>query len=216
MCGGVPSVGVDISPRDFSCRYPTDERGQAPWSVVSYLWPCITKLKAAEASLILDQLQFLRKMESVGQSKSRESIYHFVRGVVGLAFEFSVGNGNGPLDLAANPRFLEFVQCVEEFFATRRDVKWYADRLDCSQRTLNRACQQTTGESAKTVINHRVIIEAKRLLTQNADSVNFVAESLGFNATTNFVRYFRNETGVTPQVFRDEHTWPSTSESEKA
>ncbi|MEM8736341.1 MAG: AraC family transcriptional regulator, partial [Planctomycetota bacterium] len=57
---------------------------------------------------------------------------------------------------------------------------------------------------AKVLLSRRVVLEAKRLLAQSQESVNAVAERLGFGETTNFVRYFRGESGLTPQAFREE------------
>lgn len=178
---------------------------QASWSVVSYIWPQSTVLQPTESATLLEQFQFLRRMESDLVDGFNACSVHFVRGIIELAFEFSRRNQIQPTDTTASNRFLRFVQLLEEHFDSRREIKWYAEQLDCSQRTLNRACEHTTGETAKRLLTRRVIIEAKRLLTQSGDSVNSVGLQLGFAETTNFVRYFRSEVGMTPQGFRESH-----------
>ena len=174
-----------------------------PWSVMCHLWPSITKLDPEEAGLLDQQLSILQRLDAIGSERGGNAANHHVCGIIALAFELAKKSQREPKDLVSNPRFFEFVQLVEQSFTSRRDVKWYAEQMECSQRTLNRDCQNVTGKSAKAVLSERVIIEAKRFLTYGADSVNAVAAKLGFGATTNFVRYFRNETGMTPQEFRN-------------
>ena len=176
---------------------------QAPWAVVSYIWPQSTMLQPAESATVLQQFQFLRRIENDLVDGFNACSLHFVRGIIELAFEFSRRNRIQSADMTASDRFLRFVQLVEQYFDSRRDTKWYAEQLDCSQRTLTRACEQTTGESAKSLLTGRVIIEAKRLLIQSGDSVNGIGLKLGFAETTNFVRFFRTEIGMTPQKFRE-------------
>ena len=181
------------------------EAKQAPWSIMSYRWPSITKLKPREAGLLGKQMEFLCNLQLNYPDSLGPAANHHVCGIIALAFELSKKNHDEPIDWQLNQRFLEFVQLVEQFFTIRRDAKWYARRMDCSSRTLNRICQRTTSKPAKALLTERVVIEAKRFLTYGEVSVNVVGENLGFSATTNFVRYFKNETGMTPQEFRSAH-----------
>ena len=179
-----------------------DEK-RVPWSIMCYRWPSVTKLKPKETKLLESQFEFLESLDlNVPNNNGVAAKYH-ICGIIALAFELAKKNHGEPTEWRSNRQFFEFVQLVEESFAVRRDVTWYAKQMDCSKRTLNRICQRMMGKTAKAFLSERVVIEAKRLLAYEADSVNEVAEKLGFGATTNFVRYFRNETGVTPQAFKD-------------
>lgn len=167
-----------------------------------YRWPSVTRLKTKETELLKLQLEFLDTLDLIVPDSSGAAAQYHVCGIIALAFELAKKNRDEPAELRSNRQFLAFVQLVEESFASRRDVTWYATQLDCSQRTLNRICQRMMGKTAKEFLSERVVIEAKRLLAYETDTVNEVAERLGFGATTNFVRYFRNETGMTPQEFK--------------
>lgn len=179
--------------------------GPAPWSIMCYLWPSVTTLTSQQAQLLDQQMELLRRLESIESGNYFTAANHHVCGIIALAFEFARANQVESKELFSCDRFHEFVQLVEQSFDSRRDVKWYAERLDCSQRTLNRICQKMNGETAKAFLSQRVIIEAKRMLIHGMDSVNDMSFRLGFAATTNFVRYFKNETGMTPMEFRKEH-----------
>jgi AraC-like DNA-binding protein len=85
-----------------------------------------------------------------------------------------------------------------------RRVEDYADRLDCSVRTLTRACLALTGRSAKQLIDERVALEACRVLATTDLPVAEVGRRLGFDEPTNFGRFFAREVGQSPGAFRAE------------
>ncbi len=57
--------------------------------------------------------------------------------------------------------------------------------------------------SAKALLVGRIVLEAKRLLAHSAAPVAAIAADLGFEEATNFVKFFRRETGLTPGLFRE-------------
>ena len=73
-----------------------------------------------------------------------------------------------------------------------------AARLGYATRTLSRACNEVVGRSAKQVVDERVVLEAKRLLSQSGTTVSQVARTIGFSEPTNFAKYFRRQTSLTP------------------
>ncbi|MBE1488626.1 helix-turn-helix transcriptional regulator [Plantactinospora soyae] len=91
---------------------------------------------------------------------------------------------------------------VERSYGQTRRVEDYAGRLECSVRTLTRACLAATGRSAKQVIDDRVALEARRLLAATDLPVAEVGRRLGFPEPTNFGRFFQREVGHSPGAFR--------------
>jgi AraC-like DNA-binding protein len=173
------------------------------WSTMCYRWPAITTLGDQQLELLLNQLEFLEKLEDrLPENNGATARYH-VCGIVSLAFELSKRNHNEPTEWRSDRQFLDFVQLVEECYTQRRDTSWYAKRLDCSPRTLNRICQKMLGKTAKAFLQQRVVVEAKRSLAYEGDSIGNVAERLGFTETSNFARFFKLETGMSPQDFRN-------------
>jgi AraC-like DNA-binding protein len=51
-----------------------------------------------------------------------------------------------------------------------------------------------------------VALEAKRLLVHTALPIAVIANRLGFDEPTNFVKFFRREVRQSPGAFRGEHT----------
>jgi AraC-like DNA-binding protein len=100
--------------------------------------------------------------------------------------------------------FRQFRLDVERSYTITRRVEDYAAGLDCSVRTLTRACLAATGRSAKQVIDDRAALEAKRLLSCTELPVAEIGQRLGFPEPTNFGRFFHREVGTSPGSFRAE------------
>ncbi|WP_327059348.1 AraC family transcriptional regulator [Kitasatospora sp. YST-16] len=59
-----------------------------------------------------------------------------------------------------------------------------------------------TGHGAKTFIDERLVLEAKRLLLHSSSTAAAIGDRLGSPSTTVFTRFFRHRTGETPAAFR--------------
>ncbi len=78
----------------------------------------------------------------------------------------------------------------------------YADKLGTSYKTLNLICKAATGKTAKQLIDEHRILEAKLRLRVDTLQVQQLAGLLGFDEPSNFVKYFKKHTGMTPNQFR--------------
>ena len=103
---------------------------------------------------------------------------------------------------ATHEAYIWFRDEIDRRFSEWHQVTHYADRLGYSPRTLNRLARAHTGRSAKQLIDERVVLEAKRLLSHGDAPVAEIAEQLGFDDPSNFSAYFRTRAGVTPGAFR--------------
>lgn len=103
----------------------------------------------------------------------------------------------------AGTAFIRFRDAVEREFADKHQVQDYARALGYSVRTLTRACREMTGQSAKQLIDDRVVLEAKRLLVHTDLSSTAVGARVGLSSPTAFTKFFRTRTGKTPKAFRD-------------
>jgi AraC-like DNA-binding protein len=105
----------------------------------------------------------------------------------------------------ARPRgtvFELFEEALEQRFRETRSVAEYARRLGYSERTLARAAAEAAGATPKAVIAARVLLEAKRLLVNTELGIGRIAVHLGFSEPTNFTKFFRKGTGLSPEAFR--------------
>lgn len=95
-----------------------------------------------------------------------------------------------------------FSQMLEMNFQQRLSVLDYANKLGYSQSTLARACLAVTQQTPKTLMDQRLSLEAKRLLVHSRLGTAAIASKLGFTEPTNFIKFFKRETGLTPSDFR--------------
>ncbi len=101
--------------------------------------------------------------------------------------------------------FLRFKNLVEANFTKSRNADFYASKLNITYKHLNSVCKDIVDITAKNFIDEFVVLEAKRRLINSSIKSNELAYRLGFNEPTNFVKYFKKFTGLTPNSFKKEY-----------
>lgn len=101
--------------------------------------------------------------------------------------------------------FRKFRQATEQRFCEWHQIALYAKALGISEKTLSRASQKVAGLSAKAYLSKRIALEAKRMLAYTSWPIAHVADKLGFDEATNFIKFFRREAGYAPSEFRKHH-----------
>jgi AraC-like DNA-binding protein len=108
-------------------------------------------------------------------------------------------------DSSLAKHFRKFHYATEQRFHEWHQISAYANALGISEKTLSRATQQVAGLSAKSYLSTRIALEAKRLLAYTRWPIAQVADKLGFDEATNFIKFFRREAGCAPSEFRKQH-----------
>lgn len=98
-----------------------------------------------------------------------------------------------------------FKALLERNFTTAKKPIEYAKQLNISVAYLNECVKNTTGHSVSYHIQHRVILEAKRLLYHSDKSVKEIATDLGFDDYPYFSRLFAKVSGMTALAFRSKN-----------
>lgn len=171
------------------------------WSTIQYIWPSVTSLKPNQAEILQQHIALLETYQTT-DSIQQAAAQYLLWSVIAFASQAAVESVKHYQDTTIDPRFLEFVELLEQSFESCRNVKWYAQQLNCSARTLYRVCVAAAGKSPKAIANERVVVEAQRRLLFSKTTVKEVGYSLGFEETTNFVKFFRNLVGQNPDDFR--------------
>lgn len=78
----------------------------------------------------------------------------------------------------------------------------YANNLSVHVNHLNRSLKEITGKSTSTLINERIVSEAKAILQHTDWNVSDVAYALGFEYPTYFNNFFKRMTGTNPKAIR--------------
>ena len=92
-------------------------------------------------------------------------------------------------------------ELIEQRFRLREAVGDYARMLAVSATTLREACAET-GQSPAEIRDRRTILEAQRMLAFSELPVAAVAESVGFEDSAYFSRFFSRHCGQSPGAWR--------------
>lgn len=99
-------------------------------------------------------------------------------------------------------KYHDFIQLIEDRSITSREASDYASLLHMTYKSLNEICKLASNKTAKQLIDLETILEAKRKLAVENIQVQALAYELGFDEVTNFVKYFKRHTGLTPSEFK--------------
>jgi len=91
---------------------------------------------------------------------------------------------------------------VDLHFKTHRVLNDYAELMHISSTHLNSICKKALNKTVKNLIHERQLIEAKRLLLFTNNSIAEIAYELGFTDKSYFMRFFKKQTSVTADTYR--------------
>ncbi len=97
----------------------------------------------------------------------------------------------------------EYNFLVEQHFKTIHTVAEYAEMLHKSPKTLSNLFSTISSKTPLQFIKDRRMLEARRLLRYTDNSIKYIALELGFEDIQTFGRFFRNNEGVSPSIYRD-------------
>lgn len=100
-------------------------------------------------------------------------------------------------------QFIKFQKLVATKYMETRITKQYALLLNTTHKQLNRLCKTFTKMTAKEYIINYLVMEAKRRLATTNLPIKQIAFECGFDEATNFLKFFKKNTGTTPTIFRE-------------
>jgi AraC-like DNA-binding protein len=95
-----------------------------------------------------------------------------------------------------------FELMIDKHYMDEHQLDFYATKLAISPNYLNAICKKAIDKSAKQLINERLILEAKRLLSHTSMPINVLSDHLNFASSSYFIRFFKKMEGMTPQNFK--------------
>ncbi len=99
-------------------------------------------------------------------------------------------------------RFDEFMELTSTHITTHKQVSQYADMLSLSNYQLNAITKASVGKPTSELINEQIVLEAKRYLLATPNQVKDIADHLGYEDISYFIRFFKKHTGYSPEAFR--------------
>lgn len=116
---------------------------------------------------------------------------------------------SGLCALAAADNTVEALRrLIEANFRCQRQLSFYARQLAMTSDRLNDHVKRAIGVTAGHLIRQRVVTQAKRQLVFSDQSIHEIAYDLAFTDPSHFTRFFRRNTGTSPQAFREARQHP--------
>lgn len=103
----------------------------------------------------------------------------------------------------------DFYKQLDQYFDNDREdefptVNHFASKANLSPNYFGDVIKHFTGQSPIEHIHQYIIQTAKKKLRETNLTINEIAYSLGFEYPTYFSRFFRQKTGISPKVFRNQ------------
>lgn len=116
----------------------------------------------------------------------------------------SIGGARGLLrkELVA----MRFFKLLNDKAGQHHDVRYYARELCMAQGNLAKVLKEVTGRAPKALIKEKLISLAKDLLDSTVQSIYSIAEDTGFKSSSAFITFFRSQTGLSPNEYRNRNT----------
>lgn len=99
-------------------------------------------------------------------------------------------------------RFAEVTAAIENNVAGMKSISDYAKLLNLSPYQLNSVTRSSVGKTVSDLINEQIILEAKRFLLATPLQVKDIADNLGYEDISYFIRFFKKHTSHSPEAFR--------------
>ncbi len=99
-------------------------------------------------------------------------------------------------------RLEEFQDLLEKHIAENKQVSFYIQQMNLSAYQLNEVTRTTLGKTASEMINEQIILEGRRYLLGTTHQIKVVADLLGYEDVSYFIRFFKKHTGLTPEAYR--------------
>ncbi len=162
-----------------------------------YQLPAEIHLKQPEAYMDLFEQCFLEYQQNAKQLDTLEAYLNLI--IIKLHHQLKE---QPTLNVPAHQVLYTFKKLVDQRFVEYKLVSQYAGILHLSTHKLNSVCKSSLGKSAQAIIKERIVLEAKNFLYHTDQTVAETAFALQFSDASNFVKFFKAQTGLTPQQYR--------------
>jgi transcriptional regulator, AraC family len=99
-------------------------------------------------------------------------------------------------------RMRSLLELIEQHYISEHNVAFYAAKLSLGNKRLNVLSVESFGQTAKQLLASRLLLQAKRLISTSHSTFKEIASGLGFKDASYFSRFFRQQSGMTPEKFR--------------
>jgi len=189
---------------DFLEKGSTGSKLMEQLSLYNYhLYSPVINLKENQIIIFSELVERIKEeYDSPDDLLTEEIIHSSLKVFLCLAERIRKENRKMILRPKYHEEYLQFQKLLSIHILESRQVQFYAEKMFISTKKLNRITQEILGQTAKNHIHAFLIIEMKRLLMNTSFTIKEIAYKTGFEETTNFVKYFKKYTKLSPTEFR--------------
>ncbi len=104
---------------------------------------------------------------------------------------------------SAEQLFKRFIDLLDSTSPKRRDVGYYAARLNITPKYLTAICRETGDANASTIINRYIVRDIETRLRHSSSTIKEIANDLDFPNISFFGKYVRKHFGLSPRQLRE-------------
>lgn len=191
--------------REFYCLIDHDSEVSCAgflFGSTEHLFIRLDKLAGQKIKLLLDVfVEEFKTTDNIQNEMLLVLLKRFIKYLTRLAKSEYIPDKKMPEEKFHTIR--KFNLLVETHFRSEHSVSFYAEQLFKSPKTLSNLFAIYNHKSPSQVIQERVLIEAKRLLSYTEKPVKHITYELGFEDVSYFSNFFKKHTGSSPQEFRN-------------
>ena len=101
-------------------------------------------------------------------------------------------------------RFIKLFDLIEKNYKKQRSTTFYTSQIGLTPKRLNQILKQKLNITLTQILHNLLLHEAKREIIFSNKSIKQIAHDLGFNEQAYFSRFFKKQTGMTPENFRQD------------
>lgn len=141
-------------------------------------------------------------------TKKEEGFMEAIKANLDLFFIEYIRQSHNPKAIAKTEntynqeRFEEFLALLDKYITSHKQVSHYTGLMSLSSYQLNEITKSAVDKTASELINEHIILEAKRNLLATPNQIKDIADQLGYEDPSYFIRFFKKHTGLSPDAFR--------------
>ncbi|AZA93519.1 Arabinose operon regulatory protein [Chryseobacterium nakagawai] len=99
-------------------------------------------------------------------------------------------------------RVYQFIMLMDEHYKIERKAKFYASKIGVSEKRINQILKDKMNKTLTQLLHDRVVVEADRMLISGELTIKEIAFDLHFDDPAYFSRFYKKQTGHTPEEFK--------------
>jgi len=162
------------------------------------------KLEITRFEKLLDTVTNIFQ-EYTGREEGYQDVIRANLDIFFIEFVRQSPNPKGPstnVNSYTQDRIEEFSELLQMHITSCKQVSQYTALMNLSPYQLNEITKATIGKTASVMINEHIILEAKRNLLATTNQIKEIADQLGYEDVSYFIRFFKKQTGYSPEAFR--------------